>query len=36
MKEYLRKIRLYINKIGSKKRRKKLKIENPTIISNNC
>lgn len=36
LKENLKKIRLSINKIGSKSRRNKLKIKNPTIISNNC
>lgn len=36
MKEFLKKIRLKINKIGSSSRRKKLKCKNPTIISNNC
>ena len=36
MKECLKKIRLFINKIGSKSRYSKLMIKNPTIISNNC
>lgn len=36
IKEILRKIRLQYNKIGAKTRYKKLKIKNPTIISNNC
>ena len=36
MKKLLKKARLKINVIGSKKRYLKLKIKNPTIISNNC
>lgn len=36
MKEKIKSIRLRINKIGCKRRCKKLKIKNPTIISNNC
>ena len=36
VKKILKEIRLRINKFGSSYRRKKLKIKNPTIISNNC
>jgi len=36
IKKILKEIRLRINKFGSSYRRKKLKIKNPTIISNNC
>lgn len=36
IKKILKKIRLRLNKIGSKKRSTKLLIKNPTIISNNC
>ena len=36
IKKILKEIRLKINKIGSNFRRNKLKIKNPTIISNNC
>lgn len=36
IKKILKEIRLRINKFGSIYRRKKLKIKNPTIISNNC
>ena len=36
IKKILKEIRLKVNKIGSNFRRKKLKIKNPTIISNNC
>ncbi len=36
MKKTLKDLRLRINKIGAKSRYKKLKIKNPTIISNNC
>ncbi len=36
IKEILKKVRLMINKCGSKCRYKNLKIKNPTIISNNC
>lgn len=36
IKKILKEIRLQINKFGSSYRRKKLKIKNPTIISNNC
>lgn len=36
MKELLKKLRLKINSFGSKKRFKKLKTKNPTLISNNC
>ena len=36
IKKILKEIRLRINKFGSSYRRKKLKIKNLTIISNNC
>lgn len=36
IKDNLKKLRLRINKIGSKNRYRKLNIKNPTIISNNC
>ena len=36
IKKILKEIRLKVNKIGSNFRMKKLKIKNPTIISNNC
>lgn len=36
IKEILKKLRLQINKVGSNFRKKKLNVQNPTIISNNC
>ena len=36
MKRLLKKIRLRINRIGARKRKEKLMIKKPTIISNNC
>lgn len=36
IKDKLKEIRLKYNRLGSKNRYKKLKIKNPTIISNNC
>ena len=36
MKKLLKEARLKINTIGAKRRYQKLKIKNPTIISNNC
>lgn len=36
MKELIKKIRLKVNKIGSKRRNKKIKNKDITILSNNC
>ena len=36
IKSKLKDVRLKINKIGAENRKNKLKIKNPTIVSNNC